>query len=162
MTPDLHNLTPAEAAEFERIAEAYKTGVALIPRPYGTEVPSAMHSAGGDFAKWLKQEHKDVEVHLPTESQPRVMLHCHDYWFPLIWLGSTVVFPVFINMLSSYLYDKAKGTLKGEKPNAHVEVVFKDEKNGTFRRFKFEGDVDQLKAAVKKFDPNEFLNGDEK
>lgn len=162
MTPPLHTLSTAEAAEFETIAKAYTTGIALVPRPYGADGTPAMHSSGGDFAKWLKHTHKELEVHLPPAATPRVVLRNNDCWLPLIWLGSAVAFPVFLNILSNYLYDRAKGALKGDKPNAHVKVVFKDGETGTLKQFEFEGDEDQLKAVMKKFDPNKFLKGDEK
>lgn len=65
-------------------------------------------------------------------------------------------------MVASYLFEKAKGSLKGEKTTAHVDAVYRNRKTGVYKRFKFEGDLDQLKAVIKEFDPNEFMNGDEK
>lgn len=160
--PMLETINPAETAEFQRLAETYKTGIALVPQPYGSEVTTSLHSDGGDFAKWLRATNKDVDIHVPAEPHPRVLLRNKDVWLPLFWLGTNVVLPMFLGFLVNYLYDRAKGSLKGGKVTAHVEAVYRDRKTGVYKKFKFDGDAEQLKAAMKKFDPNEFMNGDEK
>ncbi len=156
------SIDSAEVAEFESVASTYRTGIALLPQPYGSAGTTSLHSDGGDFAKWLRATNNDLDIHLPKEPQPRVLLRNNDIWLPLIWLGANIALPVFLGILSNYLYDRAKGSLKGDKTTAHVEAVYRDPKTGVFKKFKFEGNAEQLKAAMKKFDPNEFMNGDEK
>ena len=162
MTSSVEAIDPAAAAEFERLAATYQTGVALVPQPYGAEGTTSLHADGGDFAKWLRATNNNLDIHLPKEPQPRVLLRNNDIWLPLFWLGTNIALPVFLGLLANYLYDRAKGSLKGEKTTAHVEAVFRDPKTGVYKKFKFEGNAEQLKAAMKKFDPNEFINGDEK
>ncbi len=132
-----------------------------MPKPYGSEGTLSLHSDGGDFAKWLRATTKDVDIHLPKEPQARVMLRNNDIWLPMVWLGMNVALPVFLGLVANYLSDRAKGNLKGERTTAHVEAVYRDRKAGVYKKFKFEGDAEQLKAAMKKLDPNEFMNGDE-
>lgn len=158
----LETVGAEEAAEFQRLAETYQTGIALVPQPYGSEGTASLHSAGGDFAKWLRTTSKEVDVHVPKEPQQRVMLCNNELWLPLIWLGTNVALPVFLGFVVNYLYDRSKGNLKNEKTTAHVQAVYRNRKTGIFKKFKFKGDVEQLKAAMKKFDPHEFMNGDEK
>ena len=38
-----------------------------------------------------------------------------------------------------------------------MEVISKDKKSGKSKKFKFEGDLESLKTAIKKFDLNEYL-----
>lgn len=158
----LDTLTASDAAEIEKLVSKYESGIALVPQPYGSEATTSLASDVGDFAKWLKQTNQGIDVHLPADTPPRVLLRSSDCWLSLVWLGANVALPIFLGIVSNYLYDKAKGGVKGEKVTAHVEAVYRDPKTGAYKKFKFEGDVDQLKAVVKKFDPNEFMNGDEK
>jgi hypothetical protein len=158
----LQNLDSTETSQFEKIAEDFKSGIALIPQRYGEDDTESLHSASGDFVKWLKLGHPDINVHVPKERLPRVLLRNNEYWLPLIWLSSDVLFPVFLNLVSSYLYDKAKGALKGERPIVRVKAVYKNRKSGLFKKFQFEGNAEQLKDVMKQFNQNEFMNDDEK
>lgn len=80
----LRTLSPAEAAEIEKLVAGYETGIALVPQPYGTDATTSLHSEAGDFAKWLKQTTANIDVHMPKEQQPRVLLRSNDHWLPLI------------------------------------------------------------------------------
>ena len=125
-------INPGEIAEFRRLGETYQTGIALIPRPYGAKATVSLHSDGGDFAKWLRATNTGLDVHLPTQPQPRVLLRDNEIRLPLIWLGKNVLLPVFLGLLVNYLYERAKGTLAGEKVTAHVEAVYYDGKTGIY------------------------------
>jgi hypothetical protein len=112
---------------------------------------------GVDFAKWIKQTRPDFPITLPT-SASKVALHSADVWLPLIYLAGDTSISVFLNMVSSYLYDKIKGKLLSDHPKVHMSVMYQNKRDGTTKRFEFSGDSDSLSKAVKRFDLNNYFD----
>lgn len=133
-----------------------QSGIGLIPEPYG-EAPLSLKSDGIDFAKWVKQTNPELSISLPTSS-PKVSLHSSDVWLPLIYLAGETSMSIFLGMISSYLYDKAKGKLLSDKPKIHLSVMYQNKKDGVTKRFDFSGDSDSLSKATKRFDLDNFFD----
>src|ERR1700722_7653262 len=67
----------------------------------------------GDFAKWLRANTQhQIEVEKPDY---RRMLHSCDIWLPLVFLAHECGLPVFLNLVSSYVYERMKGAIKGDQ-----------------------------------------------
>jgi len=131
----------------------------FIPEKYGDEKKLVHRSETGDFSKWLQSNHPGVKLEVKNADQ-RLVLRSGDYWMPLAYLvANDVALPIYLNMVASYLYDRMKGALKGEKARVRLSALYKDKKAGTIKRFNFEGDSDSLQEAIKKFDLNDFFNG---
>src|SRR4029450_9456954 len=105
------------------------------------------------FATGSSRNAPSLPVEVPP-SEHRLVLRSGDYWLPLAFLASDVALPVYLNLVASYIYEKMKGVLKGDRARVRFSAVYED--RGVLKRFDFDGDQDALKTAIKKLDPNEF------
>lgn len=141
-------------------ADVYKIeadfDVAIIPQDYpDSETPVLMPDAG-DFAKWLKRAHPKINLYYDTP-RTRIVLRAADYWLPLVVLANDVTLPIYLNLVSSYIYEKMKGTLRADTSKVHIEAVFADTNSGVYKRFKYDGDVTGLEKVMKKVDVNKIM-----
>jgi hypothetical protein len=143
-------------AAYLKYANSTQGGIGLVPEPYG-DTPLGLKADGVDFAKWIKQIHPEFPISLPTSS-PKIALYSADVWLPLIYLASDTSMSVFLNMVSSYLYDKAKGKLRSDRPKVHMSIMYQNKKDGTVKKFEFSGDSESLSKAVKRFDLNNYFD----
>ena len=143
--------------DFNDFIKTNPKGLAMLPEklPYSDKL--AMKSDAGDFAKWLQTNSSALNVAIKPADQ-RFVLRSGDYWLPLVFLANDISLPIYLNLVSSYIYEKMKGSLKGEKLRVHLSAEYQDQQNGIVKRFNFEGDVDTLQKTIKKFDLNKFLD----
>jgi hypothetical protein len=161
LTPkDVAESNPVESdAAFQGFLNATPKGIALVPEPYGETKTPVLRSDAGDFRKWLSASRPDVIV-APVPQADRLVLRSSEYWLPLAFLASDITLPIYLNLVSNYLYDRMKGSLAGEKPRINFSATYADKKSGITKRFNFSGDADSLKTVIKKFDLNEFMDDD--
>jgi hypothetical protein len=146
----------SEDSTYSEYFKSTRTGVRFVPEPYSSSVLS-LKADSGDFAKWLRSQHPDLPISLP-ESVPKIVLHGADVWLSLVYLAGDTSMQVFLNMVASYLYDKAKGSLKTDHPRVHMSVVYQDKKQGKTKKFEFSGDQVSLEKAIKRFDLDNFFD----
>jgi len=133
------------------------SGFAVVPEKYPDCEGHVLPSGSGDFAKWVKRNAPEIKVQV-NKADKHLMLRSGEYWLALVFLASDVTIPVYLNIVANYLYDKMKGTLKGEKDRVHLSAIYEDKKEGVSKRFNFEGDSDSLQKAITKFKLNEFMD----
>ena len=143
---------------FTEFYKTHKLGIRFVPETHGKSMIS-LKADSGDFAKWLRTQEPELPISIP-ESTPKIVLHGADVWLPLIYLASDTSVQLFLNMAASYLYDKARGSLKTDHPRIHMTVIYHDKKARKTKKFEFSGDSDSLKNAVKRFDINNFFSDD--
>lgn len=162
------DLEPKDICEFVTVPSDDKfraflakapSGIALVPEHYGEHEAPVIKASAGDFAKWVAFAHPNVKIELPGKVE-RLVLHSEDYWLPLAFLASDIALPIYLNLVASYIYDRMKGALRGDKPRVHLSVEYEDKTAGVTKRFNFTGDPETLKATVKKIDLNQFFDGD--
>ena len=134
-----------------------KNGIVVIPELFGDVDQPIVKADTGDFIKWLKITSPEVEI-FNSVSMPKLVLNSGDYWLPLVFLASDITLPIYLNLVASYLYDKAKGALIGDTTRVHFSAVYEDKKEGKKKQFNFEGDVESLQKTIKRFDLNKFLD----
>lgn len=154
---EICELQEIEELPIEKSVASKKNGIVFVPALYGQLDQPVIMADTGDFIKWLKSESPNIEVDTNTTS-PKLVLRSGDYWLPLAYLASDVTLPVYLNLVSSYLYEKARGALKGDSTRVHLSAVYEDIETGKIKRFRFEGDTESLKSAIKRFDLNKFLD----
>lgn len=128
-----------------------------MPEPHSADDPPSLSSDFGDFAKWVQLQDPSIPLSIP-DNTPKLLLRNADIWLPLVYLASDTSVQVLLNMASSYLYDKAKGALRHEKPRVHMRAVYQDKQAGRTKKFEFSGDAEDLAKAIKKFDLNNFFD----
>ena len=135
--------------EYRDFSARNPTGLRLVATPCDTDKRLSLSSNTGDFRKWLQQEEPSMNIEV---QKPEVLVDRHsvDIWLGLVYIGCNVVLPVFLSLISSYLYDKMKGALRGDRSQVHLTVVYTDSKDGTCKKLIFEGDADSLKKLVER------------
>lgn len=151
------SLSDLEDAEVPDTIPHDHDGIVVLPEPYREIEGLVVKADAGDFAKWVKSNAPEVGITY-SEGYSKLTLRSGDYWLPLVFLASDVTLPVYLNIVSNYLYEKMRGALKGDKVRVHLSAIYEDKKKGKFKRFDFEGDAESLKSAIKRFDLNDFLD----
>jgi len=142
---------------YQKFILMQKSGIFIASEFAGQSETTAIKSEAGSFAKWIAKHHPNIQVGI-EQQKPRLILNSGDIFLPLVFLASDVAFPIYLNIVSSYVYDMMRNSLRGEKTYVHFSVEFKDELQGKTKRFNFEGDTESLQKAIKRFDLNKFLD----
>ncbi|HQG32115.1 MAG TPA: SEC-C domain-containing protein [Deltaproteobacteria bacterium] len=100
--------------------------IEFIPEQYQSFKGLTMKPDAGDFAKWVHKTRPEMKVEL-RKADARLDLHSSDLWLPLVFLASNVGLPVYLNLVSSYLYERMKGSLRGEKQRIHFKRIGRNE-----------------------------------
>lgn len=145
--------TIIENEELQAILETHPLGIVIRPTRYREH--NAIYSEATPFVKWLKKNSPETAVQ-KSETLSKISLHSNEIWMPFVFLANDVTLSVFLNLVSSYIYEKARGNLKEEKTIVHITAEYNDTKEGKFKKFTFSGDKDALQKAIKKVDLDKF------
>jgi hypothetical protein len=143
--------------DYRAFAKSSSSDIAFVPEQYQEGKGLVMKPDAGDFAKWLRQTKPELNVEL-RKADGTLVLRSSDFWLPLAFLASDVALQIYISLVANYIYDRMKGALRGEKPRVHMEAVYEDKQDGVVKKFRFEGDADGLKKAIKRFNLNKFMD----
>ncbi len=143
-------------AAFRNFSESGASGISFVAESIGNKGALGIKADFVDFGKWLATEHPDLAVGMPS-AIPKIVLRGADIWLPLVYLSDVSV-QIFLKMVAAYLYERAKGALKGDRPRVDFSVVYLDKRAGKTKRFKFSGDADTLGKAIKRFDLDNFFD----
>ncbi|MCM3743880.1 hypothetical protein M3193_06965 [Sporosarcina luteola] len=80
-------------------------------------------------------------------------LHSFDIWIPFIYIGSTVLLPLTINLVSSFVYDKMKGR-PNDEPTVHFDLLVEDKEKGKSKHLSYKGSAKDFKKSFEKIDVN--------
>jgi hypothetical protein len=149
--------TVEDDTDFQSYLETNPSGLVMLAGPWRDWPEPVLQQDTGDFVKWLKINAPSIPVEVRKKEQ-RLLLQSGDYLLHLAFLDSDVSVQIYLNMVASYLYDKLKCALKGEKARVHFSAVYEDKANKVVKRFDFEGDIEALQKVIKRFDLNKFLD----
>ncbi|MBI5591463.1 MAG: hypothetical protein HY881_13375 [Deltaproteobacteria bacterium] len=142
--------------QFREYIDSGSKGLLFVHEPFREIEDVVAQPDTGDFVKWIKKNNPEIAVET-QKYQKHLALRSNDFWLPIVFLASDVTLPIYLNLVANYLYDKAKGLLKGEQNRVHFSAVYEDKTTGTTKNFIFEGSEEALQKAIKKFDVNKFL-----
>jgi len=143
--------------EFRAKIKGDTVGIVLASEKLGSPPQMQLKADAGHFAKWINKHESRVKVELP-QGEKLLVLRSSEIWLPLAYLATDVALPIYLGIVSNYLYDKMKGALKNDKPRIHLSAIFEDKSNGIIKQFNFSGDHEALKSAIQRFDLNRFLD----
>jgi hypothetical protein len=144
-------------SDYREFVDTVRNGIRFIPEASCSGSPPSLKADFGDFAKWIRLQHPDLPISIPSHA-PKIALHGADIWLPLVQLAADTSMQVFLNMAASYLYDRARGALKTDRPRVHMAVVYEDKKQGKIKKFEFSGDHESLTKAIRRFDLDNFFH----
>jgi hypothetical protein len=145
-----------DTTAFQSFLDSAPSGVKFVPEKYGEINEPTIKSDFGDFSKWLHTTRPEIKIDV-DRSVKKLILRNNDIWLPLAYLATDITLPIYLNIVSNYLYDRIKGVLTGDKSRVHLEAVYKDKNDGVTKIFSFDGDGETLKSVIKKFDLNSFM-----
>ena len=106
---------------------------------------NAFYSGTLEILDYLRENSDPTTVELfSTDGEYReLLLHSADHWIGVFWV-SYVVVPLFINLISAYIYDKLKA-----RDDDYVSLkVIVSGKKGKSKAISFDGHIKNLKKAL--------------
>jgi len=85
----------------------------------------------------------EVDIFASDEDYRQLTLHSKELWIGTFLIGSVVV-PLFVNLISSYIYDH----LKADANNNVTITVVVQKKNGSSKSIHYVGKAEKLGTAV--------------
>ena len=105
-----------------------------------------------DFIKFCRSTSPEYTFDILAEEDIQIRsLHSFDIWMPIIWVGSSILLPFAINMVSNYIWEKLKGR---EKEPAQVNVTFYTKDGKKEKAIHYSGDAKTFKETFEKIDLN--------
>lgn len=109
-----------------------------------------------NFYKYIQtKKDSDISVELfENRGEEKILaLHSFDIWIPTIAIAKEVLFPMVINLVSSYVYDKMKGRIN-EEPVVHFQLVVENKKAGKSKKLFYKGPIEGFNEKFEKIDIN--------
>lgn len=139
--------TPDEVDAFCAFCNRCNSGMEAIPVKFGTHPLPVLSSNTGDFVKWIRRAHPETPIDVCDAE--RLTLHASDIWLPLIFLAQDVTLPAFINMVTSYLYDRLRGSLASDRNKVHLSVRYRVPRSGAVAQFEYHGPVEGMPQVLR-------------
>jgi|GEM_PF-985423 len=146
-----------DAQPFQQFIADTASGIAVVPEVLASGGLPRLKPDGGDFLKWLMSAYPEVNITPPPDS-PKIVLHSADVWLPLMYLASDTSVQVALGIITNYLYDRMKGSLKSDRSVVDFSIVYEDRQSQKIKRLNFKGTAEDLAQVMKKFDANNFFN----
>lgn len=107
-----------------------------------------------DFVKFCREQDDKHQIGILDNEDVMVRsLHSADIWLPVIWISESILLPLVIGLITSYIYDKIKG--KGKEPTTvDVTIQINDKKKGINKSIHYNGDATTFKDTFDKIDIN--------
>ena len=158
-TKDVHKIEAIEDnPELVSLVRANTRHILCIPESVGRQSRhKVIMPQTYNFAKWVRKNKTDIAIDV-AESEGIKSLHSHDFWIPVVILASDMSVQVFLNLVSSFIYDRIKGALKHDKTDVHVQVYYEETPHGTIKRFSYDGSVEGFEKVARRFKINKFLD----
>jgi len=130
--------------------------IEIVNEPFREIKEKVAQPDSGNFVKWVNINEPGLTINYHKNTK-KLVLHSNDYWLPLVYLASDVTLPIYLNLVSNYLYDKSRNLLKNEKARVHMSAIYEDKESGKVKKFNFEGDTESLQKAITRFNLNKFM-----
>jgi hypothetical protein len=132
-------------------------GILCVPENVTEQTPhSLVMPETYRFAKWMKKN-SNIVVEVAKADGVK-SLHSFDFWMPIVFLASDVTLPIYLGVVSNYIYDCLRGALKHDRADVHIEAYYKDSHEEHIRKFSYSGSIEGLKKITKSIDLNKFVN----
>lgn len=119
----------------------------VLPSPYkGEEYFYAQETI--DFIKFCRESTSDFSIGILSDKGIEIRsLHSFDIFMPIIWIATELLFPLAVNLVSDYIYDKMRGR---EHEEANVELSFVVERDNERKMLNYKGPASEFKKEFEK------------
>lgn len=142
--------------EYQQYLKTTPSGIKFLPEKCPEVSELLLKSETGTFVKWIKKNHKSINLEIPPKSQ-KLSLNSNEYWMPLVFLASDMSLQVYLGIVASYIYDRTKGMLSNDKRGVHLKAVYNDQKLQVSKEFVYDGSIEGLENIIKKIDVNKLM-----
>ena len=102
------------------------------------------------FLKYCRQTNPKYTTDILSDGDIEVRtLHSFDIWMPVIWIGSFVIFPIVINIVSNFLSEKMRGR---EQESIKVDITIMIKKGKQTKEIHYNGDAKTFKEIFDEID----------
>lgn len=150
-------ITLDDDKEFRDFLDVTPSGLAFIPEKGSKDGELLMKACAGEFSKWIKRENPEINID-KRKADKKLVLHSSDIWFPLVYLANDITLPMYINLVSNYIYNKFSGSLSNDSTRVHIDVVYENKKDGVTKKFSFEGDIKDINKVIEPINVNKVLD----
>ncbi|MEN6385641.1 MAG: hypothetical protein ABFD79_10635 [Phycisphaerales bacterium] len=98
------------------------------------------------FAKWMRQNKPEIKVEI-EKCNNIINLRSHEVWIPLIFLGTNVALPLFLNAVYDYLKFVFRGNLSEDSSRVHLKVIYKDKEK--YKELDYNGSLEGFEKIKK-------------
>lgn len=151
---DICEVIEIEDSAFDEFYRTNISGIAFISETRQDSKDSVMSSVASDFAKWIDQNHPELNVDVGA-SDKKLLLRSFDIFLPIVYLAQETTLQMYLALVVEYVRYKTRGLLRGESSRVELTMVYKDKKEGITKKFKFAGNSENFEKAIKAFP---FLN----
>lgn len=118
-------------------------------------VDRAFQSDTVSFYKYSRVYTDDYKIELyENKGEEKVLsLHSFDIWIPTVFIASSILLPLFINLISSYVYDKLKGR-ESDEATVHFKLIVEDKDKKKSKTIYYKGPHSTFKDKFDKIDIN--------
>ena len=128
-----------------------KANVLLIPlENFRNGIDALFPENTDDFLQFLKCNESlglIPDIVISDEQYKKIEMHC-DWLFLGIVLVEYVALPIFINILSNYLYDKIKNNKIKRDSIVEIEINVEETKTKKTKRIRYKGAADDVKKSL--------------
>jgi len=106
-----------------------------------------------DFVKHCRKNESEIksDILADTDIIATRNLNSYDIFLPIIFIAKEVIFPIAINLVSSFIFNKMKGH---EQEDCEVEVKFIVNRDGEQKELYYKGKADAFKEKFTQIDIN--------
>ncbi|HEX5277884.1 MAG TPA: hypothetical protein VFW42_09470 [Fluviicoccus sp.] len=119
-----------------------ETGILMLP---SSPEHGAFFSGTLEIRDYFREKNPEMPIHIfaNDDEYKELALHSADFWIGTFLVGSVIV-PIFVNIISSYLYDELKA-----KDGDHVSIdVIVERKDGKSSSVSYRGDVKDFGKVI--------------
>jgi hypothetical protein len=100
-----------------------------------------------------KNNDYNIELFENKGEEKILALHSFDIWIPTILIVSEVLYPIAINLVSSFVYERMKGR-PNDEPTVHFNLIIENKDKGTSKNLSYKGSIEGFKESFEKVDIN--------
>ncbi|WP_061215360.1 hypothetical protein [Syntrophomonas wolfei] len=102
------------------------------------------------FLKYCRQTDPEHSADVLSDGDIKLRsLHSFDIWMPVIWIGSSIVLPLVINLVSNYIWEKMRGR---EQEDAKVNITIMVQQGKNTKELHYNGDARTFSETFEKID----------
>lgn len=138
-----------EIVSGSRKIDCEKTEILVLPYRYNDDYYFANEAI--NFIKYSRFSGNaiDIDVYSDMENIKIRALHSYDIWMPILYISSTLLFPIVVNVASDYISDRIRGK-EHEESNVKFTMIIND--GHSVKEIKYDGDAKTFREKFENID----------